>query len=499
MARGEHRPSCAGRLRERAGRDGWTQWRLAQEIVACCQVSRLKAHRLARGWTLQAAVEELADLCAHENLGAPHASIDLLNSWENQRSRPRPETVDLLARLYDSNAIRLGLAADYTDPSDSQAPAEPVGAVSRPVIDLEPDMSAAQGSPGGADDDRVAPVVFHAGLHPEGTAARMLAEVERLRRHIDRTLAAGTITEDQLDQMDEMVQLRRRDYLTTPPVPMLCQLMLDLSEIQDLAAHRQPAGIQRRLSHIAATLAVLGADALMKIGDIRQARAWYGTARTAADDTADPRLRALVVAQAAMLPYYYGDLNETVTLARQAQGIARGIACSPTALAAAAEARALARLGDTEGAAHAATQAQHLFDKIKDTNTGSLAFDFTEQRLYLYLSGAHGHADLPGLRQAEAIHQRALELCPSGGASIDPTLVQLDRATSLARGGFPDEACRLVSDTLAAMPDGHRTSIVFVRARDVRAALPHQPQARPLRALDEALALEPSAARETAE
>lgn len=231
----------------------------------------------------------------------------------------------------------------------------------------------------------------------------------------------------------------------------------------------------------------------MKLGDIRQARAYYGTAAAAADDTGDPRLRALLRAQEAMLPYYYGNLTETVQLARQAQSLARAIPCSPTALAAAAEGRALARLGDREGAAAALAETQRLFSKIKDRNTGALAFDFSEQRLYLYLSGAHAH--LPDLKQAEAVQERALALCPEGSTSIDPALIKLDRATSLARGKREDHACELAQQTLLTLPPEHRTSIVFVRARDVRAAIPAERRGgKWLRDLDEVLALEKSPA-----
>src|SRR6266487_845319 len=56
VAKGQHPPSCAKGIRVRATEEGW---RLAQTINAIrdhCGVSALKAHRLARGWTLAKAV-----------------------------------------------------------------------------------------------------------------------------------------------------------------------------------------------------------------------------------------------------------------------------------------------------------------------------------------------------------------------------------------------------------------------------------------------------------
>ena len=65
----------------------------------------------------------------------------------------------------------------------------------------------------------------------------------------------------------------------------------------------------------------------------------------AADDTHNPKLRALVRAQEAMLPYYFGRVQRAVELARTAQQLAPGLPSDAVALAAAAEARGLARLG----------------------------------------------------------------------------------------------------------------------------------------------------------
>jgi tetratricopeptide (TPR) repeat protein len=505
VARGEHPPSCARRWRERAEAEGWPVWQTVQAIHGCCGVSLLKAHRLARGWTARVAIDQLTQLCAREHLDPPQANIDLLNAWENGRARPRPDTLDRLARLYRANAVRLGLAADYCeDDGPGTVVVVPAGRAQNNVGQhpsgttdvslLVPDAVHLPGAtPQTGDEEAGRQALFHDVLATPGALphGRLLAEVERLRQQMDRTLASGTVTEDQMDRLDETVLRLRREYLTTPPLPMLCQLMLEFTDVKHLASQRQPGPIQRRLSHLTATLAILSADALMKLGDIRQAQAYYDTAKTAADDTGHPRLRALVRAQEAMLPYYYGNLTETVQLAREAQALAPAVPSSPTALAAAAEGRALARLGDHQGAAAALAQAQRLFSKIKDRNTGHLAFDFSEQRLYLYLSGAHAH--LPDLKQAQAVQERALALCPEGSTSIDPALIKLDRAASLARGRREDHACELAQQTLLTLPPEHRTSIVFVRARDVRGAIPAGRRGgKWLRDLDEVLQTAPT-------
>lgn len=500
MARGEHAPSCARRWRERAEAESWRTWKLVQVIHRCCGVSLLKAHRLARGWTAQTAIDNLTALCEREHLGQPHASIDLLNVWENGRGRPRPDTIDRLSRLYRANAVRLGLAADYSEDIDvDEVTVVPVPRMPPPQLRtfdvpvLTPSALHGPGPSNDPEDETSRRALFNDSLTGSARTSRgrLLAEVDMLRQQMDRTLASGTVTEDQMDRLEEMVLRCRRDYLTTPPLPMLCQLMLEFSDVRNLASQRQPGPIQCRLSRVAAALAVLSADALMKLGDIRQARAWYGTAKTAADDTGDPQLRALVRAQEAMLPYYYGNLTETVHLAREAQALGRTRPSSPTALAAAAEGRALARIGDRQGATAALSRAQRIFARIKDLNTGALAFDFTERRLYLYMSGAHAH--LPDLRQAQSVHNTALALCQPTAPGIDPALVRLDQATTLARSAREAEACELAAQTLLALPPGQRTTIVFVRARDVRSAIPvGRRRDKALHIFEEALALDAS-------
>ncbi|WP_433229266.1 helix-turn-helix domain-containing protein [Actinomadura formosensis] len=501
MARGEHAPSCARRWRERAQAEEWRTWELVQAIHRCCGVSLLKAHRLAHGWTAQAAIDHLTELCEHEHLGEPHANIDLLNVWENGRGRPRPETVDRLSRLYRANPIRLGLAADYSDDAvaDEAAivpgPRTPPPSLPTPHVPvLTPSALHNPGPLHEPKDETSRRALFNDVMigNARVSRGRLMAEVDTLRQQMDRTLASGTVTEEQMDHLEQTVLRCRRDYLTTPPLPMLCQLMLEFSDVRSLASQRQSGPIQCRLSRVAATLAILSADALMKLGDIRQARAWYGTAKTAADDTGDPQLRALVRAQEAMLPYYYGDPAETVSLAREAQALGRAKPSSPTALAAAAEGRALARIGDQKAATAALAQAQRLFSQIKGRNTGALAFDFTEQRLYLYMSGAHAH--LPDLQRAQAVHDTASALCRPTSPGIDPALIRLDRATTLARSAREAEACELATQTLLALPPEQRTTIVFVRARDVRSAIPSSRRRdKALNTFEEALALDTAA------
>ncbi|WP_214104999.1 helix-turn-helix transcriptional regulator [Acrocarpospora catenulata] len=465
MARGEHSPACARRWREQAEARQWTLWQTVQAIHGCCGVSLLKAHRLGRGWSARQAIEELEFLCEQQALGLPRASIDLLNAWENNRARPRPQTIDLLARLYKANAVRLGLAADYCE--------DPGGTAQKVVVVANSGDGDGVHVEDLADDDTDRRALFHQAMLAGTPNGRFFAEVEGTRHDVDRSLATGSVTEDQLDRLDEQVLRYRREYMTTPPMPMLCRVMLEIADVRKLTGARQPAAVQRRLLTAATMLALLTADALMKLGDTRQAHAWYGTARTASDDIGDLRLRALVRANQTMLPYYYGDLTETVRLAREARMLAGSAPSSPAALAAAAEARALARMGDRKAARIALAEAEQIFARMRGMSQDDLAFVFTEKRMSFYRTGTL-------LELGDESQVQGLEM-GNGFQTIDPALILLDQATHLARHGDHEEACRLAAQALSQVPAEHRTSIVVTRARALLAdADPRLPSVRHL-------------------
>jgi hypothetical protein len=172
-----------------------------------------------------------------------------------------------------------------------------------------------------------------------------------------------------------------------------------------------------------------------------------------------------------MLPYYYGRIEQTVTLAQTAQALVPRIACSAGALAAAAEARALARLGHTDGAEHAMNRAQQLVDGL-DNPQGDVAFEFTEKRLLLYLSGTLTYMGQHA--RARRVQDQALDLYRRDSQIvIDPVLVRLDQAVCEAIDGHIDDACQLAITAIDRLPVEHRTKIVMTRARDVVQAIPN--------------------------
>ncbi|MFE0673478.1 XRE family transcriptional regulator [Streptomyces sp. NPDC058867] len=295
--------------------------------------------------------------------------------------------------------------------------------------------------------------------------------VDATRRSVDRTLAAATISATQLDLLEEQVLWAREQYLFTPPAPMLNVLLDHVEEVEHLASRRQPAAVQVRLSELTAILATLVGDALMKLGDLTRSRSWYATARNAADDSGNVELRARVRAQAAMLPFYYGPLEMAVSLSREARIISsRGRPSATAAFAAAAEARALAKLSDAQGAEAAFRYAAAAFEQSgAGADADNDAFAFPERRLLLYKSGMLTALGLTS--QARRVQEEALSLYPKR-TGIDPALLHLEAALCLAQDRSPTEACQLAGTTFLRIEPAHRTPIVEQRARDVISALP---------------------------
>ncbi|MFE0774179.1 XRE family transcriptional regulator [Streptomyces sp. NPDC058861] len=270
--------------------------------------------------------------------------------------------------------------------------------------------------------------------------------------------------------LDEHVLWAREQYVYTAPTPMLTSLLNLLTEVRELAAERQPAAIQARLSELTSMLATLIADALMKLGQLPRSRSWYATARNAADDSGNTELRARVRAQAAMLPFYYGPLETAVALAREARIICRGRPSATAAFASAAEARALAKLGDKEGAETARRLATTAFEQSgAGGRADNDAFGFPERRYRLYESGTL--TALGRTSEARRVQEAALRLYPSQ-TGIDPALLSLEAALCLAHDRSPTEACQLAATTILRIAPEHRTPILKERAREVIGTLP---------------------------
>ena len=115
-----------------------------------------------------------------------------------------------------------------------------------------------------------------------------------------------------IDTWEQAAAGYARQYMTVPALRLLCDVLLDLADVQRRCAERQPLECSERLCRLAAQLAGLAGITMLDLGDHRLARSFFRTARTAADETGDRRLRAWVAVREALVPLYYGDLRVVV-------------------------------------------------------------------------------------------------------------------------------------------------------------------------------------------
>ena len=385
--------------------------------------NRLRQLRIERGLSLR----RLAALAL--------SSKSHIHQFETGQSFPRPTTVDLIDRALRANGelVALATAAQSVEPS------------------------------GSGHDDRLRRMLYSFLVTPgQHLSGPLLAGIDSIRHSVDRTLAAAaTVTVEQVESRSEAADASARECVVVPPPEMLCRLTLSMADAQRYLWASQPSpALSRDLHLVVARLATLIADEMTVLGDVQQSRAWYHTARTAADRTNDNGLRADVRTLAALLPLYYGDAREVVKIVRQAQQIAANTPCLTTALAPTYESLAWAQMSAVEDSEAALAEARNGVAGLDGNYTEESVFGFSPRRWRFYEGKILSY--LGRTEEAWAVHDDALALYPSEVVG-DPALIHFDRSVSLIRGEQVEAGCVLAERTLLGLPDSHRTSI-FVRA-----------------------------------
>ncbi|MFB4307088.1 XRE family transcriptional regulator [Actinomadura sp. GTD37] len=499
----------ARRIRARALARGHGPVQIAQEIHEQCGplfgTSRVKAHRLAHGVALSDIVAQVRALYEVDGKPAPRLGETLLSAYESGYKRPGPEYLHYLCAVYRvepdaldyqspcicgrGHAVRTG-SPGVPQPRAAERRAVPgpdalVGAIvpraeERPwttVSDLR-GLDRAEGplTIDVGEEDIVLRRTLLQLLAGAGVAldGQFLGAVDNLRRKMDDTLVGATVSPTMLDQWEETTYGYGRQYQATPSLRMLCDVLLDFSEVRRMCDKRQPVELQERLCRIAAQLSGLSGLIMINLGDHRLARSFFRTARTAADETGDRQLRAWVTVRESLVPMYYGDPREALHLARKAQDLAGRTPGVAAAMAPAVEARALGMLamrgrGDAAPSARRAlVRGRSVFDQLSKTDTGDLVFGFTDRQMAFYEGdtftnlGDHKHGD--------EVLSHALTLY-SPTDRVDLTLVRLDRAMCKLHAGHPAAALTAGREAIHDLPSDHRSDILVHRARQIGAAV----------------------------
>ena len=463
-----HPPTCARSIRRQGAADGWPEPRIAQRIHDHCGVSRLRSHRLARGWTLEEAVEKLRTIYASRWGNQPALSHQRLSQWEIGADAPSPRYLDALCQLYTSRPDRLGFGNDYT-----VQPTEAAPKLHGDDRDSAPGNTAWRPSragtvvwPGGSDPALDQPAPGSSALPSD-----LLRGLQAARTSANALLEEQSVSAATVDWWERVAQDYGHRQLIEPLRIFLTAAVDDFTQLSAILSRRQPLEFQHRLYRVMAQLAGLIGFGLMGSGELRESHGWYHTGRLAADETGDRQLRAWVATCEAMA--YFWDPNlvgRAVAQCEEARAMA-GAAPSPAAaFANSVQARACARLGRRREALDAVQRADAIFERLSPAETEPNRLGFYEVRLRYDQENALTR--IGEFNAAMELQERAFDV-DHGESFIEPAMVNLDRASCLISQNEVEEGCSAAQRLLLDMPPWRRCGVIMLPGWTVQ---PENPQ-----------------------
>jgi tetratricopeptide (TPR) repeat protein len=445
---------------------------IAAQICSECGTTMIRAYRLALGITLADVVAQVGAWYQAEGRKPPRFSETLLSAYESGQKRPGPEYLHYLCAVYRADPQDLGYPGSCLCRGRHGAAARPAPAVA------VPGPAAADEGPGSDDDEdllRRAVLRLRADLDGDAlgdalgdAGSAFFGAVDRIRRRMDDALLAGTASEAMIDRWEQTTAAYGTEYMTAPPLRLLCDTLLDLSDVRRMCAGRQPVESAGRLCGLAGRLAGLAGIILINLGDPRLARSFFRTARIAVDETGDRRLRAWVTAREALVPLYYGDPGEALALANSAADLAGRNPCVAGVMASAVAARAMARMAE-HGSRSALDRAMEMLDRAHDalddlpaSDRADTAFGFTQRQLFFHEGDTL--LALGDAQRAAGAFARALRRYQPG-EFLDRSLIVLGQARCLLEVGQPEQALRLSQNAMLGLDREHRPEIVLRGAR----------------------------------
>jgi hypothetical protein len=472
---------CAQIVLDRAKAAGLSGWEVVHDIHKRCGVSLLRAHRLSRDLTLQQAAEDLRSVYEAVWGVRPLVSHQRMSQWEIGSEVPSSRYLDALCRMYRSRPDRLGFGQDYSEDSDGKRTEDRSSAPSADGVGIV--AGAAHGrSPGGPTIDThtsgelfsVRRRAFLRSLAASGgiaVSAELFETMRAVRACADAALELSTSSAAGIEDWEELAHEYGYLQLTVPLHTFLIDATWDFAQLQRTLAQSQPLEAQKRLYRVTAQLAGLIATSVNATGDIRETRAWFRTARVAADEVGDRRLRAWVCAYEGMSYLWHGrPAQQAIRLAQTAQALAGQTPSAAGALACAIEARGQSRLNRDQDALSAIRRSERMFDALGSSDTDNNVLGFYEQLLRFYQGNTLTFLHDP--KGAMAAQDRAIEL--TSGDGIDPALIRLDRASCLIQLGELEQGCRVATNALLQLPPASRSGTALFRAREIQTQIPPQ-------------------------
>lgn len=348
-------------------------------------------------------------------------SAKTIRSWERGEHRPRPvhqQALDTaLARLSQDQRHSYG---EYRSlDTATTIAAEPLGNSAQAAAALHLPLS-------NADD---------------GVQHGHLESIELVRQ-----LEVSNVSSGALELLDDAVADFGRQYLTTPQTIMLPRVLRLRRYACSLLEGRQSLIQQQRLYQSVGWLSALLRHIAFDLGHQAPAEAHCVAALRFAHEAEARDLTAWTLGTRTMVALFFGQAEKAARYAQSA--CEASVPATPIAARAAAqEARAWARLGDTKRAERALGLAQELFSRLPHVPEPGI-FSFQAPYLPFYAGTAYIWLDQPA--RAERNARDALAQCDLEPEQwpVARVSARFDLAIALARQGEVDEACAVAAEAL---------------------------------------------------
>jgi hypothetical protein len=330
------------------------------------------------------------------------------------------------------------------------------------------------------------------GVLGAGAATVPAAVIEPIRQAFSDSLPGSTHNHS-VEDWEEIADEYAHSYLTTAPSRLVPDLAADVITLQHLIGTTRDADAKRALYRPGGRLALLMAKTISNLGDQREARHWWQTARHTADASGDAELMTSVRGEEAITGLYEHRPNRLLEQRiGETLSIAEGGAYAGVVQALAARAQLLAVMGRSADAVAALHEVESMYERLPDTIIADNSeFGWSLRRLHHTASFVHTR--LGHLPEATSAQDQALELYPA--FSRPRAQIQLHRADCLVRTGNVTDGIGHATAVIEALPDAHRTMMVLKVATSVLDGVPVDEQDRTtVREYKELVALPPAPA-----
>jgi transcriptional regulator with XRE-family HTH domain/tetratricopeptide (TPR) repeat protein len=299
---------------------GWTMTQTTKTMHALCDVSLLKAHRLARDWTLRDLITELVVTAEKAGLPSPGVTIQRINYWE-EGERPSQPYIDLLCRIFQTRPDRLGFGHDHT-------PAEELKASAQTMISLH--LGERVGlQPWDGDGKPLHPLrswrrdLLSGYLSSEGVLnAASLGALDELCQYSRARLDHLPVSRMALEGLEDAALGHAAEFWFAGPSRLVSEVAADYHQVESVLSDRLSTDLRSRAWLVQARLAGLVGWGLVEAGIPALARDWFHLAASVAKEHEDGETRIWAVTLGALAALAVADWSSADKIADAALMVA---------------------------------------------------------------------------------------------------------------------------------------------------------------------------------